>query len=251
MMNYLFDDFMVDKRSKHALDDQLFYHVLNKIFSYQAIPMEPFPDPPELATQLNLPETIIHSLYDRLLQERYVVKRDDDIMIYVSQTPSYLQLKKVVDLEGFFTTHGLQEIITVIKGDQPSLMKHIQQWMVINKPLLPALTLQRLHHTKSLSVIYSVVTISPEYLPLQSDQSNELTYLMEYWNSIAETSFTTMVLFSLNLPGELADHFRVNEGISTFGLRSSLLDQNGHMIATFLYVVSPRVFFNTNFSIQS
>jgi hypothetical protein len=59
-----------------------------------------------------------------------------------------------------------------------------------------------------------------------------------------------MVLFSFNLNDFLAEQFKILEGTPTFALRSSLLDQNGHMMATFMMVFSPRVFFNTNFQLN-
>ena len=251
MMNYLFDDFHRDKRSKFPLIDQLYYFVLNKIFSYQVIPGVAFPTSQELATKLSLPEAVITQLYDRLLEERYVVRTNDRIMVFVSTHPSYLPLKQVLDVEKFFEVHGLTPLETLIKGVKPPMVKQIQQWMLITKPADMNRMLHRVLHTKVLNIFYSAISMNPDYLPVQCDRCDDITFLLEHWGTFKETSFTTMVLFSINLPAFLAEQFHVLEGMSSFAVRSSLLDQNGHMMATFLYVFSPRVFFNTKFTIQA
>jgi hypothetical protein len=54
-----------------------------------------------------------------------------------------------------------------------------------------------------------------------------------------------MVLFSIALPEPLANYFGVLEGSSTYAVRSSALNNNGMMLGTFMYVFTPRVYFNT------
>jgi DNA-binding transcriptional regulator YhcF (GntR family) len=249
MMNYLFNDFSFDKRSKFSVVDQLYYHTLDKIFSYQVIPGQPFPAAEALAKQLSLTPSVVQDYYQRLLDERYVVTKDDSIMIYVSTHPDYMKISNVLDFETFFEFHGLQGLEKIIKDVKPAVIKQFQQWMLITKPSETPRNLHRLHHTKYLNIFYSVISMNPDYLPVQCDRCDDLTFLMDYWKRNHHTSFTTMVLFALNLTPYLAEQFGVLEGTSTFAFRSSLLDQNGHMMATFMYVVSPRVFFNTKFNL--
>ncbi len=251
MMNYWFNDFKFDYRSKTSLSDQLFYYVLEKIFSYQVLPGEPFPEPQIVAKQLSTTVEVIQETYDHLLDERYVIKEDESIMLFVSKHPEYLPLKNILDVENFFTFHGLEGYEHVLKEVKPSVIKRFDQWMLINKTSETQRNLHRIHQTKNLKVYYSAISMNPDYLPVQCDRCDELPYLIEHWRTTSQSDFTTMVMFSINLPDFLAKQFHVLENTSTFALRSSLLDQNGHMMATFMVVFSPRVFFNTNFQLNT
>jgi len=251
MMNYLFDGFKFDRRSKTTAAEQLFYHLLNKIFSNQVIPGEAFPNGQSIAKQLAVSESVIQETYDRLIEERYAILKDDSIILRISQHPTYLPLKKILDVEQFFQFHGLEGFEHVVKDIKPLVIKQFDQWMLINKPSEVPRNLHRIHQTKNLKVFYTAISMNPNYLPVQCDRCDELPYLLDHWRTFPQSDFTTMVMFSINLPDFLAKQFLVLEGTPTFALRSSLLDQNGHMMATFMVVFSPRVFFNTNFQIEN
>jgi len=251
MMNYLFDDFKFDRRSKTILSEQLFYHVLDKIFSYQVIPGEPFPSQADVAKQLSITVDVIKDTYDRLVEERYAIAKDDSIMLRLSQHPEYLRLKNILDVEKFFDFHGLEGYEQVIKDLKPAVIKQFDQWMLINKASDTPRNLHRIHQTKHLKIYYSAISMNPDYLPVQCDRCDELPYLLDHWRTFPQSELTNLVMFSINLPDFLAKQFHVLENTSTFALRSSLLDQNGHMMATFMVVFSPRVFFNTNFQIEN
>ena len=249
-MNYLFDNFKFDGRSKTPLSEQLFYHVLDKIFSYQVIPGEPFPAPEKVAKLLSTTVDVIQATYQQLMDERYVIQQDDSIMMYVSQHPEYLRLKTILDVEQFFDFHGLQGFELVVKDIKPAVIKQFDQWMLSTKTTELSRHLHRFHKTKHLNVYYSAIAMNSDYLPVQCDRCDELPYLLEHWRTFPQSELTTMVMFSINLPDFLANLFHVTENTPTFALRSSLLDQNGHMMATFMVVFSPRVFFNTNFQLN-
>ena len=249
MMNYLFSDYNYDKRSRFSSSEQLYYHVINKIISYQVIPNQPFPTVVELAGMIHLTPAEIQVVYDRLVLEKYCRPLDASIGVVLSAFSEQLTLGTMMDVEQILSFHGLSQQLRVITDYSSGLSKSFQEWMLTPKQAKRR-ELHRLHLGNQIPFFYSVVSMDPAHLSLHCATCNSVDELLEDWGQEGQLEWTTMVLFSLSLPEVLANHFGVLEGSSAFALRASLLNNNGMMLATFMYVFTPRIFFNTKLSLN-
>ena len=250
MMNYLFNDFSYDKRSKYNPSEQLFYHVVDKIISYQVIPNEAFPSFHELAALLKLDPSDVQLTYDRLVKEKYCGPISNSIGVIMTTFVNRLNLGNVMNVEESLTHHNLDPVIQVMTNVSNPLTKFFQDWMLIPKQLKRR-ELHRLHSGKEIPFFYSVISMDPAYLSIHCKDCNSFDELIADWSTDASVEWTTMVLLTLSLPEPLAKVFRVLEGTSAFALRSSALNNNGMMLATVMYVFTPRMFFHTDLKIRS
>ena len=244
MMNYLFNEFSVDHRSKQSNADQLFYYVVAKLISYQVIPGVALPHASHIASQLKMTTAEVQAAYDRLVAEKYFQIDGASVSLMVNHFNSLMALDQALQLEDLFACSGLESKIEVSKDATPALSLLVQEWMMLPKNVTKR-ELHRLHYGDGFPFLYSVVTMDPSFLPLNCEDCDRLDTLLLHWNNAADLQWTTPVLFSLVLPEELTLKFRLQQGTPAFAIRSSLLNNNGMMLATILYVVSPRMFFNT------
>ena len=246
MMNYIFNTFQFDKRMKYSAGEQLFYHVVQMIISFQVIPNQSFPKASELALKLNITPTDVEVAYDMLLKARYCLPVGSTIGVVYTDYPDSLSLNlnNVLAVEQVLSFHQLNEQIDVIEDASPSLSKALLDWMMLSKENKRR-ELHRLHYGKGIPMIYSLIAIDPAYLSIHQESSIQVSELIEDWSSNSAIEWTTMVLFSIALPEPLANYFGVLEGSSTYAVRSSALNNNGMMLGTFMYVFTPRVYFNT------
>jgi DNA-binding GntR family transcriptional regulator len=243
MMNYLFKDFKIDKRSKYSASDQLFYYIVTKLISYQMVPGEPLPTPNELSRLIKLDEADIKTAYQRLLDEWYFGPLDDSIALKITPV-SRQKLRTVLDIEDSVESHGLKSSL-VVKEFSNALAKITHDWMVVPKHASKK-DLHRLHVGNAIPFIYSVVSMDPDSLPLGCDDCDNIEVLLDIWSNVSKPQWTTMVMFSVLLPEEIAQHFNMLPNTAAFAFRSSLLNDNGIMLATLMYIFSPRVYFHHN-----
>lgn len=249
MMNYIFKDFTYDKRGKLSPSEQLYYHAVDKIISYQVIPNQPFPLARDLALLLDLSETDVQSAYGLLTKNQYCEPLESSIVVRFISFPEVLGLSDVQSVEQIWTAHQMDQSIQIIEEYPPSLAKEFVDWMMIPKQQKRH-ELHRLHVGKDIPFMYSVIAMDPEYLSINREHHFSVKELLKDWSLNHVIEWTTMVLSTISLPASLANHFAVLEGSSAFALRSSALNNNGVMLATFMYVFTPRVHFSTDVTLN-